>query len=157
VQDEDVLEVTEVIAEAAPPTDDSPVPLASVDDPEAFQLEGAFEAPGMAWETAHEAAAESPELATPTIGELYFNQGHTGKAIEVYRQVVEQDPGNERARARLAELEALERHLRAEEANELRRMVTAAPKDPRAARRAALERTIGRLEGLMAAFKGGRA
>ena len=154
---EGALDDVELIAEAAPPIEEVPVPLASVDDAENFELEGAFEAPGMAWQKPEpEAAAESPELVSPTIGELYFNQGHTDRAIDVYRLVVEQDPGNERARARLAELEALERHLRAEEANGARRMAAAAPKDPREARRAALERTIGRLEGLMAAFKGGR-
>ena len=44
---------------------------------------------------------------SPTLAELYFNQGFTEKAIEVYRQLLERDPGNERARARVAELEAL--------------------------------------------------
>ena len=145
-------EDAELIAEAVP-DDDAPVPLAAVEDADGFELEGAFEAPGMAWKTPEPEAA-SAELASPTIGELYFNQGHVDKAIEVYRLVVEQDPGNQRAQARLSELEAIERHLRSQE-TEARRP-PAAPADPRAARRAALERTIGRLEGLMAAFKGGR-
>src|SRR6188768_4073423 len=48
---------------------------------------------------------------SPTLGELYFNQGFTEKAVEVYRALSTREPGNERLAARLKELEALQRTL----------------------------------------------
>lgn len=39
------------------------------------------------------------------MAELYFKQGHPEQAIEIYRRVVERDPGNTRAVARLRELQ----------------------------------------------------
>jgi cytochrome c-type biogenesis protein CcmH/NrfG len=91
-------------------------------------------------------------LSSATLAELYFNQGFTDKALDVYRQLVEREPGNERARARITELEALERHLRAEEARGPQ-AEPGAPADPAAARRKAIERTIARLEAMLAAVK----
>ena len=72
----------------------------------------------------------APDLSSATLAELYFNQGFTDKALDVYRQLVEREPGNERARARLAELEALERHLRAEEARGRQAASRARPRTP---------------------------
>lgn len=135
------------------PLDEEPMPLAAVDSAE-FELEGALEAPGLTWQAP--AVPESSELASPTLGELYFNQGHAGKAIEVYRRVVEQDPGNERARARLMELEAFERQMRLEAAPDAARTSTGAPTDPGMMRRQALERAIARLEGFRSAVKRAR-
>jgi type II secretory pathway component HofQ len=97
-------------------------------------------------------AAEADELTSSTLAELYFNQGFTDKAIEVYRQLLQREPGNERGRTRLAELEALERRLAEEEA----RAAPAAgggPADAAAKRRQAIERTIARLEGLLSALR----
>jgi hypothetical protein len=42
---------------------------------------------------------------TLTMAELYFEQGHRKKAVEVYRAVVRDDPGNHQARKRLMELD----------------------------------------------------
>ncbi len=100
---------------------------------------------------------EAPaELASPTLAELYFGQGHTRRAIEIYRQVVEREPANERSRARLIELMALERHLAEAE----RPAVPRAPDSgsasvPREARREALWRTIRHLEEMLAAVRKG--
>jgi tetratricopeptide (TPR) repeat protein len=80
------------------------------------------------------AGGEAPALSTSTLAELYWKQGLSDRALEVYRQVLVLDPGNDRARARLAELEG---------------EVAAAAPDERALRRAALERTIRGLEGLL--------
>ena len=99
-----------------------------------------------------EPAPPAPDLSSATLAELYFNQGFTDKALDVYRQLVEREPGNERARARITELEALERHLRAEEARGPQ-AEPGAPADPAAARRRAIERTIARLEAMLAAVK----
>ena len=102
-------------------------------------------------------AEAEPDLNSSTLAELYFNQGFTDQAIDVYRQIGERDPGNERVQARLRELEALRRHLHAQEAPAPPAAAVAAPggAEGRAARRAALERTIARLEGLQAALKRG--
>jgi hypothetical protein len=101
---------------------------------------------------AAEPAPPAPDLSSATLAELYFNQGFTDKALDVYRQLVEREPGNESARARIVELEALERHLRAEEARGPQGE-PGAPADPAAARRKAIERTIARLEAMLAAVK----
>jgi hypothetical protein len=107
-------------------------------------------------------AGPQPPLASPTLGELYFNQGFTDKALEVYRQLLEREPGNERVRARLVEIEALDRHLRAEElrgAPARAEAASAPPRapqaDPRGRRREAVERTIARLQGFLAAVRKG--
>jgi tetratricopeptide (TPR) repeat protein len=78
-------------------------------------------------------------LSSSTLAELYSRQGLTERAREVYLQVLAEDPGNQRARAGLRDLEA------------------AAPLDgpvaERAARRAALQRTIAALEAMLAAVR----
>jgi len=72
-------------------------------------------------------------FSSSTLAELYLKQGLVGRAVEVYRQLLAEEPGNERARARLAEIERVP-----------------SPAAPRAARRQALERTIAGLEALLA-------
>ena len=95
-------------------------------------------------------AADAGDLTSPTLAELYFNQGALDKAADAYRRLLEREPGNERFRARLAEIERLERHLRADEVPAFVR-----PADPAAERRQRLEGTVARLEGLLAAIKRG--
>jgi hypothetical protein len=101
---------------------------------------------------AEPAASPPADLSSSTLAELYFNQGHTDQALDVYRQLVQREPGNEKARARITELEALDRHLRAEEARSPQ-PEPGAPVEPSAARRQALERTIARLEAMLAVLK----
>jgi hypothetical protein len=96
--------------------------------------------------------APAADLSSATLAELYFDQGFTDKALDVYRQLQDREPGNEQARARIAELEALERHLRAEEARGPQ-PEPGARADPAATRRQAIERTIVRLEAMLAALK----
>jgi predicted regulator of Ras-like GTPase activity (Roadblock/LC7/MglB family) len=43
---------------------------------------------------------------TPTMAELHYKQGHVEEAAEIYRRVLQRDPQHERARVRLAEIEA---------------------------------------------------
>jgi tetratricopeptide (TPR) repeat protein len=94
---------------------------------------------------------EADDLTSSTLAELYFNQGFTDKAIEVYRQLLQREPGNERGRTRLAELEALEHRLAEEEARAPSPAGGAG--DAAAVRRQAIERTIARLEGLLSALR----
>jgi tetratricopeptide (TPR) repeat protein len=101
----------------------------------------------------------TPELDSSTMAELYFNQGFTDQAIEVYRRMAQREPGNARVEARLRELEALQRHLEAE-ASGARVAAASAPAaatdGPTAStRREVLERTIARLEGFQAALRRG--
>jgi pentatricopeptide repeat protein len=92
----------------------------------------------------------SGELTSPTLAELYFKQGFPDKAIEVYRELVEREPENDRLRRRLAELED------APPADVPMAAPQAAPSaHPAATRRVALERTIAKLEGMLAAIKKG--
>ncbi len=168
-EDEDLFE--------AAPAEAAPIPL--VDASEDFELERPYDAlaarapvpmpvplPEDVIEPAHAPPAAAapaivdplpepePDLNSSTLAELYFNQGFTDQAIDVYRQIVEREPGNERVQARLSELEALKRHLREQEPAA---PAAAAPADPvsRDARRAALTRTIERLQGLQAALRKG--
>lgn len=104
----------------------------------------------------------APTLSSSTLAELYFNQGFLEKAVEVYRQLLEREPSNERARARLTELEALERHLQAAAAPGPPSPAppgapapAAGEADVRRRRREAIQRTIARLEGLLAAVRRG--
>jgi hypothetical protein len=106
---------------APPPAPPAPAPPAPAPAPE----------PGLA--PAPESA--SGELTSATLAELYFKQGFPEKAIEVYRQLVQREPDNDRLRRRLAELQD--------------------SPSPAASRRLALERTIARLEGMLAAIKKG--
>ena len=55
---------------------------------------------------AREALSEDAEMMdTVTLAELYEQQGHVDKAIEVYRKILETSPETEEVEARLAELE----------------------------------------------------
>jgi hypothetical protein len=74
-------------------------------------------------------------FASSTLAELYLQQGLVEKAVEVYRQVVQREPGNDKARQRLAELESGGGH------------------DLQAARRRAIERMIAGLEQLLGAVR----
>ncbi len=47
------------------------------------------------------------ELATPTLAEIYYNQGLIQEAINTYRTILSAEPGNEAARQRLKELTVL--------------------------------------------------
>jgi tetratricopeptide repeat protein len=135
-----------------PPVAAAPEPVEAPPPPPPIEVAPPPPPPAAPEPPAAEPAPPAPDLSSATLAELYFNQGFTDKALDVYRQLVEREPGNERARARITELEALDRHLRAEEARD-GQGEPAAPADPAAARRKAIERTIARLEAMLAAVK----
>ena len=73
-----------------------------------FALAGAETevAEGGAEPVAKEALPEDAEMMdTITLAELYEQQGHVDKAIEVYRKILDTSPETEEVEARLAELE----------------------------------------------------
>lgn len=47
---------------------------------------------------------ETPEIATPTLAELYFDQGHLQEAIDTYRKIIEKDPDDDKSKQRLQKL-----------------------------------------------------
>jgi cytochrome c-type biogenesis protein CcmH/NrfG len=72
-------------------------------------------------------------FSSSTLAELYLKQGLVDRAVDVYRQLLAEEPDNDRARSRLAEIAG-----------------ASSPATDRAARRRALERTIAGLETLLA-------
>jgi len=55
--------------------------------------------------------AAVPEIATPTLAEVYVSQGDLEEAIQIYSKVLARNPQDERSQRRIEELEAM---LRAE-------------------------------------------
>jgi tetratricopeptide (TPR) repeat protein len=115
-------------APVAPATVEPPPPQARAPEPSRPQI-----------------PSREPELVSPTLAELYFKQGFTDKAADVYRQLLEREPDNDRLRRRLAELQSAG-------------AAVASPPPGRAdaaVRKVVLERTIARLEGMLASLKKG--
>jgi len=52
------------------------------------------------------------EFETETMARIYADQGHYDKAAAIYRRLVDQAPGREDLRARLDELETLQKNSR---------------------------------------------
>ncbi len=51
--------------------------------------------------------SETPEIATATLAEVYFQQGLTEEAIEIYNRVIEKNPDDSRSQERAAELRSI--------------------------------------------------
>ncbi len=155
---------------------DEPPPTRAIAPPPSSAAPPSFAAPappsGAAKPMAEAAEPLVPAtLTSPTLGELYFNQGFTDKAIEVYRDLTVREPENERVGARLKELEKIQRSLSGGPAPYAATATPTPPPpsapappppvppppspDPAAERRDAIERTIARLEGLLAAVRKG--
>ncbi len=78
--------------------------------PEADKMREIPEAPEFVEAGPEEAPQETPslkDLATPTLAEIYFNQGQIKEAIEIYRNVLARHPDDLEAAKRLEELEAM--------------------------------------------------
>jgi tetratricopeptide (TPR) repeat protein len=135
-------------APVPPPSAAAPVP-AFAPQPEPQPAPAPSEAPAPAAPPPPPAApapeAASGELMSATLAELYFKQGFAEKAVEVYRQLIEREPENDRLRRRLAELQDT-------------RPAPAPASDAgtdQTSRKVALERTIAKLEGMLAAIRKG--
>lgn len=69
---------------------------------------GALEVTAFGSEDREEARGDdAPTLSSATLAELYYRQGSPEKAVEVYGDLLRREPGNDRAKRRLAEIEAL--------------------------------------------------
>jgi tetratricopeptide (TPR) repeat protein len=82
------------------PVEDTPVPLSP---PTAEKTAGSLEEV-MGEVPERPGEQELPEIATPTLAEIYFNQGQLQEAINTYEKIVTQDQEDERSRGRLDEL-----------------------------------------------------
>jgi tetratricopeptide (TPR) repeat protein len=65
------------------------------------------------------AEEEPPEIATPTLAEIYFEQGQIEEAIDTYQIIVAQDPEDESSKHRLEELRNMIAEERAVEEKQL--------------------------------------
>jgi tetratricopeptide (TPR) repeat protein len=94
--------------------------------------------------------AEAQPLVSSTLAELYVSQGFLDKAVEVYQQLTQREPDNQRAHARLRELVA----RKAAEAPAPGPPISASPGAERQERKRAIERTIARLEAFLGVING---
>jgi tetratricopeptide (TPR) repeat protein len=83
--EETLIDVPQPIVEEAP----APVRTVTEEAPEPVEL------------------AALPEIATPTLAEVYFSQGQIQEAIHTYEKVVAQNPGAEQFRHRLEALKTM--------------------------------------------------
>jgi hypothetical protein len=132
------------------PIEASPDPWADDDVSAVLDEEPAIVEPVPSMPPPAPPAADEPRpdpagLSSSTLAELYFSQGFTDKAIEVYRELLLREPENERARGRVTELMGLQAQRAREDAGV----------DGHDPRRARIERTIAKLEDLLTALKRG--
>jgi tetratricopeptide (TPR) repeat protein len=74
-------------------------------------------------EEAPAAEEEEMEIATPTLAEIYFEQGQIEEAIDTYETILAQDPEDESSRRRLEELKTMiaeEKALEEKQIDEIR-------------------------------------
>jgi tetratricopeptide (TPR) repeat protein len=95
---------------------------------EAASTEIAQEREGLPAEEVAEALAQPineplPDIATPTLAEVYYDQGKTREAIEIYEKVIERHPDDSGSRLRLDELKAIAEQTQATAEKEMARVM----------------------------------
>lgn len=108
-EDQEARELLEMLRPLPEAPAQEPEPLA--EPPAAAVEQSATETPDLAPEEAEETTTlereqSLPEIATPTLAELYYSQGQIEEAILTYEKVVEGNPDDQPAAERLAELKA---------------------------------------------------
>jgi len=88
-EDQDAVEILGTLKDAEESTVSEPPPIA--EEP-SLEIEGPLEG--------------KRRVATPTLGDLYFNQGLIHEAINVYEKVVVENPDDELSKQRLDELKS---------------------------------------------------
>jgi hypothetical protein len=91
---------------AAGPSPAAASPAAASSEPVMRAPAGAAPDPGPPRGPRPAMATGGDALQTSTLADLYMRQGLVDRAIEVYRAMLRVDPGNQRARQRLAEIES---------------------------------------------------
>jgi hypothetical protein len=85
------------LSAAGPAVRASAAPLAPLQDEEEGALEEEENSPQ---------SAAGANVATVTLAEIYFQQGLREQALQIYRQLLEREPGNESVRKRIQDIEA---------------------------------------------------
>jgi tetratricopeptide (TPR) repeat protein len=149
--DETIEETSLTLPGGSAPRVDAPPPAPAVAPPSVGYLETPprMRIEGLSAPSAPPAPTpETAALSSSTLAELYFRQGFLDKAIEVYQQLLQREPNNERGRARLGELRALPAPS-VPPTIPPAAAAAAAPEDERTTRRRVIERAIARLEDLL--------
>jgi tetratricopeptide (TPR) repeat protein len=129
----------DIVDESIPPMSAAELAALALQAAKAAERPAAAPAPPPAPAAGAPAPPPEPELSSPTLAELYFDQGFFEKAIEVYRRLLQREPDNERLRARMNEIDAIQRRA-------------AAPAGAPGSREEAIGRAIARLQDLRAAL-----
>jgi tetratricopeptide (TPR) repeat protein len=129
----------DIVDESIPPMSAAEMAALALAAAKASERPATPPAPAPAATAAPPAPAPEPELSSPTLAELYFDQGFFEKAIEVYRRLLQREPDNERLRARMNEIDSIQRRA-------------ASPAGPPGSRQEAIGRAIARLQDLRAAL-----
>lgn len=111
VEADDVGELVERVKPVVRTVEDPWSGINTVSPDEALSptaLEAVWSVPEQQLTAAVEATGDHDPLNTSTLAELYVSQGFSDKAIAIYRQIVAEDPRNQEAANRLAELEQAE-------------------------------------------------
>lgn len=88
-EDQEAVEILETLKDVSESTESEPPPQV---EEHALEIE--------------EIVERKRRVATPTLGEVYFNQGLIHEAINVYEKVVAENPDDERSKERLEELKS---------------------------------------------------
>jgi tetratricopeptide (TPR) repeat protein len=129
----------DIVDESIPPMSAAEMAALALAAAKASERPATPPSPAPAATAAPPAPAPEPELSSPTLAELYFDQGFFEKAIEVYRRLLQREPDNERLRARMNEIDSIQRRA-------------ASPAGPPGSRQEAIGRAIARLQDLRAAL-----
>lgn len=108
LDDDSVTDVRPKAAAPVEPAPESAAPAAAVPTPELAPDVVPDAAPA-----ANRASKATPTFATETMAALYMRQGLIAEAIGVYQQLIEASPDNAGLRAKLAELERMQRQASA--------------------------------------------
>ncbi len=100
----DDVDAGETLARLRPPAPETEAETAAPEETRAGEEE-LQETPALEQEAP--AGEPIPEIATPTLAELYYSQGQIDAAVETYELILARSPDDPRANARLRELLAL--------------------------------------------------
>ncbi len=112
-QGEDILDYSSLVDEMMKETPENNAPPPDVDRESGSDLGASLdiEPPRQPESTFPEppgrGKAGRPPILSPTLGEIYISQGRFEEAKEVFKQLLEKDPGNARFQKKIADIEAM--------------------------------------------------
>ena len=113
-EDEKALEMLKDLQppQAAPPPEEAPqeLPEPALAEGSEFRIPSSAEPPPEEEAQLPEFKIEEevlPEIATPTLAEVYVNQGQFQEALSIYEKVIEQNPEDQASLARIEDLKSM--------------------------------------------------